>query len=535
MTTTQRSNWLVVVGSSAGGIDSLSRLVSTLPEDFPAPIVVAQHLHPERSSHLQNILENRGGLPVHVIEDSVEIESGNVYIAAPKTNVEVTDHEVSVRPPDAMGPKPSIDLLFSSAARIYGERVIAVILSGTGSDGAAGARDVKEAGGTVLIENPQTSAYPQMALAIPPTLVDITIELEALGQLLVNLITGAYAINRQENESQLEWLLGQLHQRGGIDFSTYKSPTILRRIQRRMVVTNSRNLDEYIEYLRIDPEEYEVLAASFLIKVTEFFRDADVFEHLLDGGMQPVLERAIETGELRVWSAGCATGEEAYSLAIVINELLGDAIDRVNVRIFGTDVDAESIAFARRGVYPPASLENVPEELIERYFTRQGDFFEVRKSIRSLVVFGQHDLGQRSPFPRVDLALCRNVLIYFTNELQRRALQLFAFALRDGGLLILGKAETVNPLAEYFSLVNPRLKIYRRVGSQVLIPAGNVSDVIPPSSRLASVSGRMPSPARSRGMGQDPGRGQVRSDRLVRYQDVLAMLPTGVVIVDTSY
>ena len=205
--------------------------------------------------------------------------------------------------------------------------------------------------------------------------------------------------------------------------------------------------------------------SSFLIKVTGFFRDPDLYRAIRERVLPELLADARARGhELRLWSAGCATGEEAYSLAILVAEALGDELERFAVRVFATDLDAEAVAFARRGVYPAAALADVPPDLLERYFTEHDGEYTVRKRVRALTVFGQHDLGQRAPFPRIDLALCRNVLIYFTPDLQRRALQLFAFALREGGYLALGKAETTTPLAEFFVVADARLKLYRRQG-----------------------------------------------------------------------
>ncbi|MEZ4520291.1 MAG: CheR family methyltransferase [Thermomicrobiales bacterium] len=524
-------DWLVVVGSSAGGIESLSRLVGSLPEDFPASIIIAQHLHPEHPSHLKEILSTRTSLTVKMIEGRLDLEPDTIYIAGPNAHVEVSDHDVHEIADGQARPMPSVNLLFQTAARSFGERLIAVILSGTGSDGAIGARVVKEAGGIVIVENPETSAYPQMALAVPPTMVDQRAELETIGPLLRDLVTGVFEIQKQEDPPNLKPLLEALHQRSGIDFTQYKLPTITRRLQRRLVATDSPDLEQYTAYLEEHPDEYEILANSFLIKVTEFFRDPELYSKLLNGGLKEIVGRALETGELRIWSAGCATGEEAYSLAIVVAELLGDAMRQVNVRIYGTDIDAESISYARRGIYPESSLSNLPQELIDRYFIARDGLYEVRPTIRSVVVFGEHDLAQRAPFPRIDLAMCRNVLIYFTPELQRRALHLFAFSLRDRGLLVLGKAETVSPLSEHFTLVDPHLKIYLRSGSNVLIPG----------VQLTAESGQAGRPPTLIQQFDPPRSREARQQRAQRYPrdrhtaGVMDSIPIGIVLVERDY
>jgi two-component system, chemotaxis family, CheB/CheR fusion protein len=529
----ESNSQLVIIGSSAGGIDALSAVVRNLPPDMPAPVLVAQHLDPRRPSHLTEILRRHSKLRVETVDDRARLEPNTILVLPPGSHAEITDHEIRLSDVSEKGPRPSIDLLFSSAAQVFGEGLIAVILTGTGHDGAAGARDVKSMGGTVVVQNPDTASYPSMPLALAPTSIDIVAELDALGPLLHDLVTGVHEPTRPDDERLLRAFLDQLRDRSGIDFGSYKRATILRRLQRRMVATSNTKLRDYIRYVQANPDEYQRLTASFLIKVTEFFRDRDLFDQLRETVVPQLIAEARERdNELRVWSAGCATGEEAYSLAILIADALGDELDSFNVRIFATDVDGEAITFARRGVYPESTLAEMPRDLLERHFTKVPDGYEVRKRIRAITVFGQHDLGQRAPFPRVDLALCRNVLIYFTTELQKRALQLFAFSLRDGGFLVLGKAESTTPLAEYFVLAHPRLKIYRRQGDRVLIPPTRIRDSAPliparPSSgrRAGWIDATL---AKARELPRPPSAAEKAENLLLR-------LPIGVVVVDRAY
>ncbi len=497
---------LVVVGSSAGGVEALSTLVAALPPNFPAPIVLAQHLDPTYPSHLGEILARRSTLPVRTVIDPEPLLPGVVYVVPADRHVEITDHVVRLRTDgetSRRGPKPSVDRLLTTAAHVYGERMIAVILTGTGSDGSLGARAVKAAGGLVIIENPVTAAYPGMPESLAPSTVDLVADLVRIGPLLADLLATpsirasgpSFALSAptaaEEEERSFQALLTQVRERSGIDFSRYKRPTILRRLQRRLVATGMRQLPDYLHYLARQPEEYARLVGSFLINVTGFFRDPALFAALRDQVLPDLIAHARTHGnELRLWSAGCATGEEAYSLAILVAEALGEEIDQFAVQIFATDLDEEAVAFARRGLYSAASLASVPEDLRARYFTlldrslartvdgrlesspvgRYAALYEVTPHLRSLVVFGQHDLGQRAPFPRIDLVLCRNVLMYFTPELQKRTLHLFAFALRDGGYLALGKAETSKPLGTYFVATHQHQKLYRRHGERVLAP-----------------------------------------------------------------
>jgi len=470
---------LVVVGSSAGGVEALSTLVATLPADFSAPLVLAQHLDPHHLSHLGEILARRSALPVRTVLDHERLEPGVVYVVPSNRHVEIADHTVrvsAVDAPEEKRPKPSVDRLLTSAALAYGEQLIAIILTGTGSDGAAGARAVKAAGGVVIIENPATAAYPGMPESLATTTVDFVSDLERIAPLLQDLLSGVQTPMSPEAEDLLLALLAQVREQTGMDFSHYKRPTILRRLQRRMVALGTRQLATYATYLAQHPEEGAHLVASFLINVTEFFRDPAFYEAMRERVLPELIAYARTQGNvLRIWSAGCATGEEAYSVAILVAETLGDELTQFAVQIFATDLDEDALAFARRGAYPAAALTSVPEDLRARAFTLLPDgSYEIAPRLRALVTFGQHDLGQRAPFPRIDLVLCRNVLIYFTLELQRRALQLFAFALREGGYLALGKAETANPLAAYFVATDEHLKLYRRRGERILPPIARV-------------------------------------------------------------
>ena len=523
---------LVVIGASAGGIESLSVLVSTLPRSFPAPIVVAQHLSPSRTSALGEILDRRCPLPVRTIVDRVKLEPGVVYVVPPNRNVRIIDHEVMLVG-DGRGVQPSIDLLFRTAAEAYKENLIAVVLSGTGSDGAVGAREVKYAGGTVIIQNPETAAYPGMPLSLSPSVVDVVANRERIGELLNELVTGQFVVPPLTEHTQLRSFLEELRDQSGVDFTSYKQATIERRLQRRMAVTGQPNLADYIRHVHANPDEGRRLINSFLVKVTEFFRDPELYTYLQEQVLPELIQEAKDRdSDLRIWSAGCATGEEAYSLAMITADVLGENSSGVNVRIFATDLDGDAVAFARHGIYPARSLANLPPGLLHRHFTEHGDDFEVRKSLRSMVVFGEHDLAQRAPFPRIDLILCRNVLIYFTPVLQRRALQLFAFSLRTGGYLVLGKSETTNPLAEYFVVDQPRLKIFRRAGDRALIPTSRIRDSLPATTASAGDL------RHARTFVSRPTRQAhelSRSRAGWHEESVLLGLPVGVILVDRNY
>src|ERR1044071_6862639 len=311
-------------------------------------------------------------------------------------------------------------MLLSSAAQSYGEHLIAVILTGSGSDGAVGAVDVKNAGGVVIIQNPQTAPYPSMPLSLPPTAVDHVVEMEQIGPLLHDLLKGGLIPEQEKVEDPLRDLLAQVSGQTNIDFRNYKSSTILRRISRRMAVTHNATVRDYADYLRTHPEEVQELIKAFLIKVTGFFRDPEAFEFLRQTVVPELIERRREDGcTVRLWSAGCATGEEAYSLALLIADHLGPDFSEWNVKIFATDLSADAITFARRGLYPENVLKDLPDEYRERFFERVDHGYQVTKILRQAVIFGQQDLSSGVPFRRIDLVTCGNLLSYLRPGVQQ--------------------------------------------------------------------------------------------------------------------
>ena len=479
--TTHRNGDLVVVGSSAGGIGALSTLVSTLNKSFPAPIVLAQHLDPERPSHLGSILERRSVLPIVVVSEvhPTPLERGKIYVVPSNSHVKIVDGHVHLEPDHADRPKPSVDLLLSSAAQSYGEHLIAVILTGSGSDGAAGAVDVKNAGGVVIIQNPQTAAYPSMPLSLPPTAVDHVVDMEQIGPLLFDILKGVNLPPSSEIvDDPLRDLLTLVSAQSNIDFRNYKSSTIVRRIGRRMAVTRNSSIQDYEDYLRTHPDEVKELVKAFLIKVTGFFRDPETFEFLRENIVPELIERGKENGRtLRIWSAGCATGEEAYSLGILVANHLGTHFPGWNVRIFATDLAPDAISFARRGFYPENVLDDLPDDYRERFFERVDQGYRISKSLRQAVIFGEQDISRGVPFPRIDLVSCRNLLIYLKPDLQQVVLNLFAYSLHpSNGYLFLGKAETARPTKASFELVNKKWKIYRCLGGPLAFPLHQTSN-----------------------------------------------------------
>ncbi|MBF6591730.1 MAG: hypothetical protein IVW57_14575, partial [Ktedonobacterales bacterium] len=482
-----------------------------------------------RPSHLGDILARRAPLPVRTVTAHEALSAGVVYVVPSNHNVRIADSSIEIEIDGDGRPKPSVDLLFSSAAQVYGEHLIAVILSGTGSDGAAGAHSVKRGGGTVIIQDPDTASYPGMPLALAPTTVDIVARVERIGPILHDLLSGGAVPARPDEKKALVAFLDEVRERRGLDFNSYKTPTIQRRLRRRILATESSDLEAYSTYLRTHPAEYQRLINSFQIKVTEFFRDTAFFDYLRAVVLPDVLAYSRQhENELRIWLAGCATGEEAYSLSILVTEALGTSLEHFNVRIFATDADAEAIAFARHGLYPGSALTHLSADLVQRYFTQDEDRYQVRKQVRALTVFGQHDLRQRAPFPRTDLVLCRNMLHYFTPELQQRTLKLFAYSLRDGGYLALGKAESLGEMSAYFTPQGKRHKVFRRQGDRILIPPARTREPLPLPPPMARAQGILASAELT------PAQRETRRVR-ANLENLLVKLPVGIVQVGQHY
>src|SRR5688572_12959156 len=518
---------LVVLGASAGGIEALSRVVASLPPDFPVPVVIAQHLDPRRPSHLGEILSRHATLPIKVVDDTAALEDGVIYVVPSNRLVEIVKGELQLRPARKGSIAPSVDLLLETAAASYGSGLIAVILTGSGSDGSAGAWHVKQAGGAVVVEDPATALFPSMPRSISPSLVDETADLESIAEVVSGLLAAGGAAPKGREGRDFTTVLDRIRERSGIDFSTYKTATIIRRLRGRMVATKQASLSDYAGLLDNDPDEYARLVSSLLIKVTEFFRDPKVFAYLRDETLPALIGEALAEGrQLRLWSAGCSTGEEAYSLAIALAEALGTERLNLDVRVFATDIDTAAIAFARRGVYPVSALQKVPPAVRERYFVKSDGGYEVVKSVRAMMTFGEHDLGARAPFPRIDLILCRNVLIYFTVPMQRAALETFGFSLRDGGRLVLGPSETVAAMPGLYEEDHGRLRVYRRVQGGPPLPLTRALPARPPQERARQLDAAIRSTRRDV---------QVAADSSEAAEKLLLELSLGVVVVDARY
>ncbi|MBK7000454.1 MAG: EAL domain-containing protein [Rhodoferax sp.] len=471
--------FVVGIGASAGGLEALSQLVSGLVSGLPCIYIVAQHMSPTHRSMMADILARETRLPVREIEDEQQPEFDVVYVIPPGSNLVMQYGRFSLtNTVPEVSPKPSINLLFQSLAEEYNDHAIGVILSGTGSDGTRGLRAIKSVGGVSFVQIPETAKYDGMPRsAIDACVADRIIAPDQIGRELERLIRFPGALPELESWEQrpaeMAALFENVRLRSKIDFSSYKLSTVQRRLQRRMVSTNMGTLAEYLAYSERNPEELDALAKETLISVTEFFRDQEAFR-ALERYARALLEKKRSGEELRIWVVGCATGEEAYSLAILFSELITANATPLRLQIFATDIDNDALQVARRGIYNQAAMSEMPAEFITRYFMPSGNGFEPVKSLRDCVTFARQDITADPPFLRLDLITCRNVLIYFNAELQTRVLGVFRYALREDGLLFLGRSESVNQQEALFAAVDRRSRIFRPRGSTQGIKVGNL-------------------------------------------------------------
>ncbi|MDD2742632.1 MAG: EAL domain-containing protein [Rhodocyclaceae bacterium] len=467
--------FIVGIGASAGGLEALSQLFPNLPKNLGLTYVVVQHLSPTYRSMMAQLLSRETTMLVRDIEDGSKPEPNTVYITPPNRNVTMNGGCFRlVVPAKESLPKPSVNLFFASLAEEAAESCIGIILSGTGSDGAHGIHAIKAAGGFTFSQDPTTAKYNGMPQsAIDTGSVDWILPPENMGNEISLIVQNhgriPMATQAANAPATLKTLLARVRGRTKVDFSQYKEPTLWRRIERRMAANHVGTLPDYLALADEQPAELDKLCKDILISVTSFFRDTEAF-----AGLEKVVGSIIASKQLgediRVWVAGCATGEEAYSLAILFAERLGSAFDQYRIQIFATDIDLEAMGRARRGVFAATSLAHMDRDRIRAHFTPHGDRYEINKNIRDVVIFARQDLVQDPPFLRLDLVTCRNVLIYFQSELQARLLAVFHYALNPGGYMFLGKSESVFQQEGLFETFDKEARLFKRSGMTARLP-----------------------------------------------------------------
>ncbi len=457
--------YVVGIGASAGGLAALQQLLPNLPTRAGFAYIAIQHMAPTHASALDQILGKLSDLKVLEAIDGETLEAEHLYIAPADKDITVVNGAIHLQHNNTIGPRHSIDQLFTSLAQAYKDHSAGIILSGTGSDGLQGAHELKAREGFVLVQEPEEAQYDGMPSAtISAHLADFVGPASVLGSELPDILTrpkGSRVNEITANQTDRQLLLTTLGQITGFPIEQYKDSTLNRRIDRRMTVNKVDSLSEYTELVRNSHEEADRLLQDMQISVTGFFRDTDTFDTIKEAIKDLIAHKRLAE-PIRIWVPGCATGEEAFSIAILVAQTLGDRFSKGNVQIFATDIDHRAITHARKSVYLANQLSAMPAHLIEEYFDIVDGTRQVKSAIRDAVVFAEHDLLQDPPFGRLDLISCRNVLIYFKKPTQEKLIKAFHYGLNPGGYLALGPSEGLGILQELFEPVDTGAKVYRR-------------------------------------------------------------------------
>jgi two-component system CheB/CheR fusion protein len=458
---------VVAVGASAGGIAALQAFFEALSSHLDAAVVVVVHLDPEHRSELPEILSNHTTMRVVQVNDPTPLAKNTVYIIPPNRSLLISGDSIAAAEfQESRGRRTPIDQFFVSLAEQHGDG-IAVVLSGSGSDGAVGVRAIREKGGIILVQDPAEAEYGSMPRNAMASGADFVLPVRDIALALPELIerkrlTPTAGLEATD-EDALRRILAHLRSRIGQDFSGYKRATILRRIARRMQVTQVEKMEQYLTYLREQNDEVQALFADLLISVTSFFRDAEAFATLTKQVIVPLFAHPPPDKVVRAWVPACATGEEAYSIAILMMEEATRRDARAEIQVFATDLDEQALANAREGRYPNSISADVSEERLRRFFVREGDHFRVRRELRDLVVFASHSLLKDPPFSHIDLISCRNLLIYLDKDFQRQITSILHYALAPNGFLFLGASESVDNPPGLFISVDRDARLFRAV------------------------------------------------------------------------
>lgn len=465
-------NFLIVgIGASAGGIQALQEFFQHAPVNSGLAFVVILHLSPDHDSQLAQVLQSATKMPVTQVVEKVKIEPNQVYVVPPNQHLTMEDGFVLVSPnittEDRRAP---VDIFFRTLAESHGSRAVCVVLSGSGANGSMGMKRVKENGGAAFVQSPREAEFAEMPRnSIATELVDEVLPVAEIPAKIIAYRDGldvvripVEATDRMEEEQQaLREIFTQLRIRTGHDFTNYKRPTLLRRIERRINIRNFTNLPAYTTFLKDNPDEVHALLKDLLISVTNFFRDSKSFDVVENDIIPKILKDKNSAHQVRIWVAGCATGEEAYSLAMLCADKMLGVIDAPKIQIFATDIDENAIATARDGVYTINDAADITPERLRRYFIKEGNDYRIRREIREMILFANHNFLKDPPFSHLDLVSCRNVLIYMNHVAQERAMETFHFSLRPGGFLFLGTSESVDGASDLYAAHSREHHIYQ--------------------------------------------------------------------------
>lgn len=471
------AGYVVCVGASAGGLDALEKFFKNCPLDSGAAFVVVQHLSPDHKSMMNNLLARHTDMPVVMVEEAMPIEANHLYLIPPGAIMHVSAGRLHLTPKSSRGLTLPIDIFFTSLADIYGKHAVGIILSGTGTDGTRGAVAINAAGGFVMVQDPGSASFDGMPRsAIATGIIDAILPAE---ELPLRLVAHVKNLPYKETQSPVKVIpyatmtveevfaavMQLLHQIGGIDFSDYKPATVMRRIERRQQVRHTPELYQYLDLLENDRGEVITLRREMLISVTSFFRDPETFAMLAEKVIAPIVAEKQAGDTIRVWTAGTATGEEAYTIGMLFIEACERERRWPNLKIFATDVDQQCVETAGAGQYPESAAAELSPERLERFFVRKGDNFVIKNDLRQCIVFARHNLLSDPPFTKMDLVVCRNTLIYFKSAAQERALRSLQYAINQGGALLLGSSESLSAVTEGLQTISAKHKLFRRKGT----------------------------------------------------------------------
>jgi two-component system CheB/CheR fusion protein len=476
-------DFLVVgLGASAGGIKALKEFFAHVPAQSGMAYVVILHLSPDHDSSLAEVLQRTAAIPVTQVKERVRVEPNNVYVISPNKSLSINDGYLSLseikRVEERRAP---VDIFFRTLAESKTERAVSVILSGTGPNGSMGMKRVKERGGVCIVQDPKEAEYSDMPLnSIATGLVDYVLPVAEIPRKIIayrkrigqTIIPSEPLVHAETSEQALREIFTQLRVRTGHDFTNYKRATVLRRIERRINVHELSDLQAYAHFMREHQSEAQALLKDLLISVTNFFRDCEAFEAVERGIIRRLFEGKGTNDQVRVWVAGCATGEEAYTMAMLLREFTESLPHPPTVQVFATDIDEQAVSTARDGFYTEADIADLSPERLRRFFIKETDGYRVRKELREMVLFAHHNLIKDPPFSHLDMVSCRNLLIYLNRTAQERVMHVFHFALRPGGFMFLGTSESVDGSTDLFMTFDKETHIYRSraIATRVALP-----------------------------------------------------------------
>ncbi|MBN2160325.1 MAG: PAS domain-containing protein [Spirochaetes bacterium] len=478
---------VIGIGASAGGLEALELFLSKIPSDSGSAFIVIQHLSPDHETSMDSILHKHTDMEVAKIEDGMAVQKNHVYVNPPNKQIAIFNRTFQLFEQDAPGRMNlPIDYFFQSLAQDQCERAIGIILSGTGTDGSQGIKAIKAQGGMTIAQDKKQAKYDGMpGSAIETGYIDIVLKAEQMAEEIIRYVTHPYyhpdrkPVNESELKKHVQKILFLIMKKTGHDFKNYKQNTVRRRIEKRMALHHIEKIEDYVRFIQRESFEVDALFKEMLIGVTGFFREQEMFEFLGEKVLPDLLNQLPPDSSFRVWVPGCATGEEAFSLAMIILEAMDALQKHVAIQIFASDIDPDAIEFARRAMYPESIAAGVSPQRLKRFFLESNGSYLVKKQIRDMVIFAVQNVIKDPPFSKLDLVSCCNLLIYLDAQVQGRVIPLFHYTLKENGVLVLGPSESIGAHADLFSPINAKMKIYRRKkgrAENIFLPQGKYTD-----------------------------------------------------------